>query len=316
MSRNKSNLKHQMMKRLDSLSRIGASKHREQVRNQTQGRGYKSDFIHSIRTMELYKDEASRFCVWLKENGYTYKRLDVIPRSVAGEYIQSRNGLSAWTSHLSLAAINKLTGYNFTTRELGLKVRRVQDIRNNRGFAHSRPHLEKQFAPTLRFIRACGVRRSSVSAVSYRNFIFNKAGEPESVRVVEKGGKVNHYYILPEYRRELSDLLTSYYATHDLTAPLFPNFDPHRHVNTHWYRNQYSCVLYRQLSDEAATGRPYYGGSEYLHYAIDSGKVARNIERYGSSYKEHDTEVLSLLSQSLGHFRLDVCTDHYLRFDC
>lgn len=316
MSRNKSNLKHQMMKRLDSLSRIGASKHKEQVSNQAQGRGYKSDFIHSVRTMELYKNEASRFCTWLKENGYTYKRLDEIPRSVAGAYIQSRNHLSAWTSHLSLAAINKLTGYGFTTRELGLKVRRTQDIRNNRGFAHTRPHLEQQYASTLHFIQACGVRRSSVSTVNYGNFIFNKAGQPESVKVVEKGGKVNHYYILPEYRRELADLLTHYYATHDLTAPLFPGFDPHRHINTHWYRNQYSCALYRQLAGEAAAGRPYYGGSDYRRYAIDNAKVERNIRRYGSTYKGHDTEVLSLLSQSLGHFRLDVCTDHYLRFDC
>lgn len=316
MSRNKSNLKHQMMERLDRLSRIGTSKHKEQIQNQAQGRGYKSDFIHSVRTMELYKDEASRFCAWLKESGHVYKRLDEIPRSVAGEYIQSRNGLSAWTCHLSLAAINKLTGYAFTTRELGLKVRRVQDIRNNRGFAQTRPRLEQQYAPTLRFTQSCGVRRSSVTTINYGNFIFNKEGQPECVKVTEKGGKVNHYYILPEYRKELADLLAHYYADHAPTTPLFPDFDPHRHINTHWYRNQYSCILYRQLSAEAAAGRPYYGGSNYLRYAIDSGKVERNIRRHGSTYKGHDTEVLSLLSQSLGHFRLDVCTDHYLRFDC
>lgn len=316
MARNKSNLKFQMMKKLDSLAMIGHSKHFYQMRNKARGLGYKSDFIHSIRTLEIYKDEASRFCSWLADNGYTFKKLDDIPRSVVGDYIKSRDCLSAWTSHLSLAAMNKLGDYGLTTRELGLKSRRIQDIHNNRGFSSSRPIVEEKYKDAITFIKSSGIRRSSVSSIAYRHFVFDKTGSVEAIKTYEKGGKFNTYYVLPEYRPFIDKYISDFYSSHSRSTPLFSDFDPHRHINCHWFRNEYSCNLYSQLKNEFENGKPFYNDSDYLNYAINSSKVAANFRKHGDIYKGHDTMVLSLLSQSLGHYRLDVCTNHYLRFDC
>lgn len=313
MGRNNKNIKYQIMKKLDSLDRIGTSKHEQQIENLKQGRGYKSDYIHSVRTMELYKDEGARFADWLKDNSYTFKHIEDIPRSVIGEYIQSRDNLSAWTSHLTLAAMNKIFTQDFTTRELGIKQRCIEDITNNRGYGTSRDKDLQRNEDAVNFIRACGFRRSSVSTVNYNNFIYDKDGKLSCVEVIEKGGKLNHYYILPEYRDYCTNYVENFYNTHTQNTPLFADFDSNRHINCHWFRNEYSCNLYLQLKNETDNGESYFNGSDYLHY-INSSKVADNFKKHGDEYKGHDTMILSLVSQCLGHYRLDVCVNHYLRF--
>ena len=297
------------------LSRIGTSKRAEQLANQRAGRGYKSDYIHSVRTLELYKDEAARFASYLTHNDLKYGSIDDVPRGVIATYIGSeRTHGSAWTAHVTLAAMNKIYSMHLTSRELGLRPRRLQDIRNNRGFAaRSRPYLERKYTDEINFLKSCGCRRSSVASVSYNNFIFNSEGRIESIDTVEKGGKLNHYYILPKQQIWLTQYVSDFYQTHDAETPLFDGFDKSCHLNCHWYRNEYSVNLYRQLLSEAEADKPFYGGSNYMDYAINIVKVANNISKYGEHYKGYDTTILSLVSQSLGHFRLDVVANHYLR---
>ena len=313
MGRNNKNLKYQMMSRLDDKTRIGTSKYQEQIKNKLAGNGFKSDYIHSDRTRDLYKAEARYFDDWLKSNNYHFKKLEDVPREVIGTYLQERNQLSAWTSHLSMSALNKIFDCKFTGKELGMQSRRVVDIQNNRGFNASREVDLKRNEDAVNFIRGIGFRRSSVSTVNQSNFIYDKNGKLETVEVVEKGGKLNHYYILPEYQNYITEYVEKFYSTHTPDTPLFSDFDKNKHINCHWYRNEYSCNLYLQLMREVENNESYFGGGDFLHY-INSSKVADNFSKHGDYYKDHDVMILSLVSQCLGHYRLDVCVNHYLRF--
>lgn len=315
MGRNNKNLKYQMMKKLDSLDRTKTSKYKEQKKNKELGRGYKSDYIHSVRTMTLYKDEAARFADWLKSSGFSYKTLSDIPRSVIADYLTSeRSGGSAWTAHLAMSAMNKLFNQNFTTRELGFKSRRIDDIKNNRGFAkRDRPYLQQKYANEIHFLKACGCRRSTVSSVNYNSFVRDSNGKIEAVETVEKGGKHHYYYVLPEHSEWLTSYVDSFYSNHSFETVLFDNFDKSNHLNTHWFRNEYSVNLYNQLVSESESNKPFFNGSGYSEYAIKYDKIEDNLEKHGHEYKGYDTVILSLISQSLSHYRLDVCVNHYLR---
>lgn len=313
MGRNNHSLKFQLMERLDSLQRFGSKKHIQQIQNKKLGKGYKSDYIHSIRTMELYRSECIRFLDYLKDNNLKYKNINDIPRSVVADYIISRNSLSAWTSHVSLAAMNKIFGHFFTSSELVLKPRRVSEIKNNRNLVSHRTKELERYAHAVYYIRNCGFRRQSVSKICYNNFVFNSStGLAESVNVIEKGGKTNYYYILPEAAEQITQELELY--KNKPTVPLFPDFDPNRHINTHNFRNEYSCSLFNQLKYESDNGAGFFNDSDFLNYGINSSRVSANFRKHGDYYKGYDTMLISLVSQCLGHFRLDVVVNHYLRF--
>lgn len=312
MGRNKKGLKFQLINKLDSLNRIGTSKHDQQVKNAALGLGYKSEYIHSIRTMELYKDDVSRFVLFLKDNNYDFKNISDISRNAVKQYVMSRNDKSAWTSHVSLAAMNKLFNYNLTTAECCLKTRQVTQIHNNRNETAHRELDKLRNSEQIKLIQACGCRRSSVTKINYNSCIFNSSGKVESIRCKEKGGKLNTYYVLPAYQDWLTSKIVTLVATPEKS--LFTEFDANKHVNSHYYRNEYSCNLYNQLKDELNNEKGFYNDSQYMYYAINPTKVSENLRRYGENYKGYDTMLLSMLSQSLGHYRLDVCVNHYLRF--
>ena len=198
MSRNKSNLKFQMMKKADSISRIGTSKKEARKLHKEETGKYGSPYIHGVKTLQNYKDELNRFCNWLKDNGFKYKNIEDIPKSTFSEYLQSQKerGLSAYTVHASMACINKIFNTGFTKKELGLEQRKVNNITNNRGFSKSHPVLEKRYETEINFIKAFGFRRSTVNNLTPESFIRDNIGVVYALETVEKGGKINHYYLL------------------------------------------------------------------------------------------------------------------------
>lgn len=116
---------------------------------------------------------------------------------------------------------------------------------------------------------------------------------------------------------EYKDYVNNYLNERNLSPgeKLFTNFDPYGHINTHFYRNEYSCNLYKELLEQKQNNDSYYGNTPYYENYINTDKYFKNIDKIkGDEYKTYDKEIIGLLSQSLGHYRLDVVVNHYLRF--
>ena len=304
-----------MMKKADSLVKLGVSKKETKEYFKKKTGEYKTPYIHGVRTLQNYKDELNRFCNWLKDNNYKYKKIEDIPKETFKKYIisQKERGLSAYTVHASVSCINKIFGCNFTKKELGLERRKYENITNNRGFSKSYPLVEQQFNVAINFIKACGFRRSSVGNITLNDFVKDENGKYYCVNTVEKGGKLNHYYILSEHRDYINNYLNSLNIKPD--EPIFKGFDPYNHINTHYYRNEYSCSLYNELLQNKENNEPYYSNTPYYENYINTDKYFKNIDKInGDEYKGYDKEIIGLLSQNLGHYRLDVVCNHYLRF--
>lgn len=107
-----------MMKKADSLSRLGTSKKQVREQNKQSGNGYSSPYIHGLRTLQNYKDELNRFNNYLNNNNLKFTKIEDIPKDVFKTYLQSQKerGLSAYTVHASMACINKIFDCNFTKK--------------------------------------------------------------------------------------------------------------------------------------------------------------------------------------------------------
>lgn len=304
-----------MMKKADSLSRLGTSKKQAREQNLKSGNGYSSPYIHGLKTLQNYKDELNRFNNYLNNNNFKFKKIEEIPREVFKSYLQSQKdrGLSPYTVHASMSCINKIFECGFTKKELGLEQRKINNITNNRGFSKSYPLLEKKHETEINFIKAFGFRRSTVNNLTPESFIRDNNGQVYALETIEKGGKINHYYLLSEYKSYINNYLDE--RNLNPGEKLFSNFDPYGHINTHYYRNEYSCNLYNELLENKLNNEPYYNGSPYYENYINTDKYFNNIDKIkDDTYKDYDKEIVGLLSQSLGHYRLDVVVNHYLRF--
>ena len=86
---------------------------------------------------------------------------------------------------------------------------------------------------------------------------------------------------------------------------------PSKNLNTHWYRGQYANSLYEELQTAKNSGQDYYNG--YRSTFINESKFEQAIQGHGETTKGYyDTECLALVSQSLGHNRIDVVYSNYL----
>lgn len=92
----------------------------------------------------------------------------------------------------------------------------------------------------------------------------------------------------------------------EATRPLFTAYDSH--IDNHRFRAEYCAALLRQLEQEQARGKPWFGGDlspqNYIHL---SGR-----DKYcGDTYRGHPTQVVAAVSGAMGHNRLEIVFSHY-----
>lgn len=313
MARRKSgSLFHQAKRELQKLDCIGQSKHeaKKVYRAECEARGEtwnpaKAKGIHSIKTMKAYEQTAKEFTAWMKANHSEIKNIEQIDRGHLKDYLQHRQerGVSAWTISKDMSALNKTFNTNLTKREVGLRERSYQDTTRSRvERTHDNEINRANYQQQINFASAFGLRRESIVGGQYQvkdASLYKIAGDGKLyVAAIEKGGRYRVAPCLESHQKSIEtqypqievrdvhmtkdDFKEAYRASENV---LFDRY-PHR-IDNHELRHQYARELYNELADQ-------------------KGHVDAN-------YRGYDKQILRDISEALGHSRLSVVVEYYLR---
>ncbi len=310
MSRNRMNIKMQLNKRLDDLLRIGEKKVKE-----THGSPHFnpncSEGIHSVKTAETYRQVINTFAEHCKSQGI--KEIAQIDSKIIGSFVATRSNLSSWTISKDLAAINKIMDAHYTPKDFGIKERSRNQIVNNRHVRteHSTAGAERNQV-ALWFAHATGCRRSSILTVTADKAIRNEDGTVIGFQFREKGGRERNAIVLPSERQAMTDYVNSRQADHGEGCRLVDTCD--RNCNPHYQRAEYANQLYVELRGHRDRGEDIYAG--YRSRFIDEERLARAMShpRYQrDTVHGYETKLCAEISQALGHNRIEVVVNSYLR---
>lgn len=304
--------------RLSQMAKFGESKHaakkveREKYKQEHDGslKGYnptKVDGIYSIGTMETYRQAADDFAKWLSTNT-TIKNASQITREHACRYLRERGALSAWTVGRDMSMINKLFEYNLTRKELGLKDRKKADIKRSRHNCTNDRYIDyDRYARQIDFARACGCRRQMILAVSFRD-VELKNNRVVGIRLTEKGGRKRTAPILNDYKDRVTEIVRdALKADPTGKSPLFKEYD--KYIDNHSFRADYAAALLHQLEYERANGLPLFGGDFEPERLINLRGADKSDD---PKFRNHDRDIVAMVSGALGHNRLRVVFDSYL----
>ena len=306
----KTSFKEQMFRCLNSKNCFGKSKHLAKIESYRSGNKGVVDGIYSKKTMQDYKKVAQQFHSWQKDKGYNFHSMKEVDSSILKQYLLERQsqGLSPWTISHDLSALNKIFETSISKKDCGLAPRRTSCIKNNRGLAQNyRPSVQARNKDMIAFISACGVRRQSLSSIAPGNSIRDKQNMVIGFSVIEKGGKHRNCYVRSEYQKEITSFVDNHIKNYG-NAPFWKKVD--KNLNTHWYRGVYAKGLYQGLLNAKENGLDYFKG--YKDLFINQSKFANAIKGHSQKVKGYDVECLAMVSQNMGHNRIDVVYTNYL----
>lgn len=309
MSR-KTSFKEQMFRALNTLNRFGQSKYQAKQESYRQGNKGKVEGIYSKKTMQDYKKVAEQFHTWAKSKGYHFHSLSEVSDGHIKQYLTERqaDGRSAWTVSHDLSALNKIFHRTISKQETGLQARRNADIKNNRGFGSNyRASVYQKNEALTAFLSATGIRRQSITSISPANAIRSDSGTVIGFHVVEKGGKARNCYVIKSKQADITAFVDKHISTHG-NKPFWNKVD--KNLNTHWYRGEYAHTLYNDLVNAHNSKQDYFEG--YRDTFVNSSKLEQVTSGHGAITKGYDTESLAIVSQNLGHNRIDVVYSNYL----
>ena len=309
MSR-KISFKEQMFRVLNALNCYGQSKYQAKKESYKQGNKGKVKGIYSKKTMSDYKKVAEQFQSWSKNKGYNFKSLADVSDSHIIQYLKERQdtGKSAWTISRDLSALNKIFSREISKKGTGLKSRKNSDIKNNRGFGNNyRPSIYKKNKELTDFLSATGIRRQSITVVSPADAIRDGQGVVIGFSVVEKGGKSRNCYVIKSKQNDITSFVDKHQSKSG-NKPFWSKAD--KNLNTHWYRSEYARALYNDLVSAQNNKQDYFNG--YRDFFVNSSRLELTTKRHKQTVKGYDVECLGVVSQCLGHNRIDVVYANYL----
>ena len=263
----------------------GQSKHASKKEKATQNK------IFSYETRKTYVKQAKYFVLWCKEK-HGCKFLDEC-WPYAREYFSELAGsdLSAWTIKTRLSAITKLSG--LSAKDLGVSgiipARKRADVKRSRGEKPSDKNFsEKRNAELVAFCRSTGLRRHELANLRGTDLILDGSGIYVHVRK-GKGGRNRMVPVIGDQKNVL-DLMQK--AGKGKVFDRIPV-----HADIHGYRSDYACTFYRMYA------RPIEEISSDELYVC----------RADQKGKKYDKLAMQKTSEALGHGRIDVIAQSYLR---
>lgn len=293
MGRKDKKLGYLAHQKINSMLRFGESKHqaKAEARKEALEKGEKwnpskVEGIFSIKTTEAYRQTINEFCLWHKESGYKQyiRDLDAIPKDRVIEYLQHRQdkGLSAWTVSKDMAALNKVFGYDITKSEAHLNNRSLDNIKRSRDNVYTDNRDFSKYKDSILVAEGTGIRRQSITVIQPGDFKRDDKGNVISVAVIEKGGKYREAPVLESYQKAITEIVDSKPSG----EAMFKDYNIH--IDNHALRAEYANNLYYELLDKQE-----YNSNE--------------------TYRGYNKEIIQEVSKALGHNRLNVVVEHYLR---
>jgi integrase len=286
MARNREkigSLTRQVQTTLDSKLAIGQSKHLDKMKGDTQGK------IYSWETYRSYMKHNNYFVAYCKEQ-YARKTLEEC-RPHVDEWLKNRSekGLSAYTQKLEASALAKM--YGCSTKDfIKTDTRNRADITRSRGEKVRDYHFsEYRHKDLVEFCKSTGLRRSELQALTGDKLI-EKDGQ--YYIKVDKGSKGGRYREAPVIRN-VNAVVERMRSVG--TGKVFEKVA--NGADIHSYRSNYCTAIYNA-------------------HARDPREIDRS-ERFccrgdlkGTWY---DKKAMLVASQALGHNRISVIAEHYIR---
>ncbi len=287
-------IRYLLNKEIDKQLKFGKSKYKAKEKSKKKyekskgsTKGYNSgkvEGIYSVSTAENYRQVANELGEYLKGQGYArVHSLNDIPKQVLADYIQGRAELSAWTTSRDISAINKIFGTTFSKKELQMPERKLADISRSRLETKTDERPRMSYSNQICVAQGTGIRRQSMLKITPRDFKRDENGKCVAIGVVEKGGRYREAPILADYRDRITEIVNS---CPDVEKPLFEKYD--KNIDNHAFRSEYASTLYNQC--------------------LENGEHTN-----GENYRGYDKGAIQYVSNALGHSRLNVVVEHYIR---
>lgn len=280
--KNKKSLIRQVQERLDSMLAIGESKYEDKKIDLTERK------IYSWNTYKSYLQHCCQFVRYCRDNHRCKNLADC--RQYVGEWMESRKDLSAYTLKLSASALCKL--YGESLEELGITTKRAarSEITRSRGTAKRDSHFsEEKNAEFVEFCRSTGLRRSEITKLRGDQLI-ERDGE-YCIETTGKGGRFRVITICGNVELVIGKMKEA--GTGKVWKKVPQNADIHS------YRADYASRI-------------------YLKYARPIEEIPRKdryVCRKDKAGIVYDRKAMLETSRALGHNRISVVGEHYLRLD-
>lgn len=314
-------LKYQLTNRFKELNKIGQSKHqaKQEYRAYCESQGIKwnpakAEGIFSLQTMNSYRQSAMEFVEWIRETHPEIKELGQITEEHSVEYLQNRQkqGISAYSVSKDMSALNKVLGLSVSKKQANLDQRSYKNVTRSRiEREHDLKYNPKNYEKQIEFAKAFGCRRQSIFGGNYQVkdvSLFKRDGQVY-VSLIEKGGRYREAPCLVARQKEIERLFPDIQERESMIFDrqgkrdlqqekrefikkyeqsenkLFGSYTAK--IDNHAFRGEYARELYRELELKQ--------------------------ENLNINYRGYDENVLRDVSEALGHSRLVIVVEHYLR---
>jgi integrase len=283
----------QAIERLDSLMAIGQSRFvakQEQCQQGTPRFAFSTGLIHSHRTRVVYQEQVLRFLNWCRAHHHLRYLEQVEPRveELACAYLLEHlhEGKSVYTLLTERSALRLFFGERKLAEAVTLPKRRREEITRSRLPVAS----DRQFQPAnwqgeIAFLEACGLRRSEAAALRVNEVIPQPDGK---IYILVRRGKGGRQRIVPVLPGSEEAVLISIKDRSDPEGRVFARLP--KRLDVHALRRTYAQRFYQHLSKR--------------ELPPTEGRLRP---------QDYDREAVRIVSQALGHRRLDVVLTYYLR---
>jgi hypothetical protein len=295
MAPHRKSLIREVLDRLDERMALGESRGqaKEEVRAAGQGTwAFSTGKIHSYKTRSVYQEHILNFANWarathgLKHLAQIEERAD----QLATEYLQLQ--LDQGKSPYTLQTIRSALRLFFRDRQLANNIQiprrsRTMITRSRGSKKHDRHLQPANWQPLINFLKATGLRRDELKVLRVGNILEHDlvTGGPAVFVANGKGGKSRMVPVLPGQEQAVLSVKVGR-AADDLVFPRIP-----KHLDIHSYRREYAQAL-------------------YLYHA-PGWSLPSPIGRLRAS--DYDRNAAKLVTEALGHNRVDVVLRHYIR---
>lgn len=287
-------LTYEIKAAFDEKLAIGQSKHEDKKL------GLTKDKIYSWETYRAYMKHANYFADYCKEQ-HGCRTLEEC-RQYVDEWLLSRSELSAYTQKLEASTLAKLYGCK-TTDFVQTAARKRKNITRSRGEKiRDKNFSEERNSDFVRFCKSTGLRRAELKALTGNKLMQDEDGN--YFIVVDSGSKGGRYREAPVVGDVAHVVEMMNRAGNGLVFDKIPNG-----ADVHGYRSDYATAIYkahaRKIEDipfdkvNAGSGRSFQSDV----YCCRGDQKGQKM----------DKRAMLLASQALGHNRISVVGEHYLK---
>ena len=276
---NKKSLILQVKEELDKKLRIGYSKHEDKKENIT------NNYIYSWSTYKSYLKHSCYFVKWCKLN-YKCKTLEDC-KPYINEYLKTRFDLSPYTIKLEACSLGKL--YGCSSNDFIDTPKRLRgNIKRSRGIAvRDKTFNINIHKDLIDFCRATGLRRKEITSLRGNQLILKD--NKYYIGVIGKGGKYRELMVINNM-----DLVVNMMnkAKDNKVFKSIPT-----NADIHSYRAEYCNSIYNMFARDVK--------------ALPKSEIYCCRKELAGVW--YDKKAMLIASRNLGHNRISIIAEHYLK---